>query len=156
MYRRNYILTRQIIMQLTQQIIDHFKFEEGYKTHAYLDTEGYYTVGYGHMLGRDPSYADVVWTDEECLAALATDLDSSNNGVHNIFEDYDAYSDGVQLALLDMCYELGEHGLSGFHLFIRYVKARDWETAATEALDSLWAREVPHRAKRDTDLIASG
>lgn len=143
-------------MQLTQQIIDHFKFEEGYRTDSYLDTEGYWSVGVGHMLGKDPKYANITWTDAQIMNQFQADMDAAYTEICNIFSQYDSFSANVQLALLDMVYELGEHGLSEFHTMIADINAGNWFAASTDALNSKWAKQVPTRAQRDAALLAGG
>lgn len=59
-------------MKMSQQGIDLLIEREGKKNTVYLDTQGYPTVGVGHM---DPSLkVGDVWTDEQVEQALRDDL----------------------------------------------------------------------------------
>jgi lysozyme len=142
-------------MQLTQAIIDHFKAEEGYRTVSYLDTLGYWTIGIGHMLGKGAEFAHITWTDEEIIAQLQKDVDHAAAEAEKLYPRFDHFSEGLQIALLDMCFQLGEH-LAGFHTMNAEVNAGHLAEAADDALQTLWARQTPHRARRDADLIRNG
>ena len=61
----------------------------------------------------------------------------------------------VRVALADMAYELGDTGLAAFHTMLRLLEQGDYTAAADDALQTLWAREVPNRARRVTDLFRS-
>ena len=59
----------------------------------------------------------------------------------------------VQEVILNMCYQLGVTGTSKFRKAISALQEGDWEDAANEMLDSLWARQTPNRAKELSDII---
>jgi len=46
--------------------------------------------------------------------------------------------------------------LLGFRKFLAAAQRGDWNGAATEMLDSLWARQVGDRAKRLASMMRSG
>ena len=51
---------------------------------------------------------------------------------------------------------LGLDKLLKFKKTLDLLKTGRWDAAATEALDSDWARQCPNRAKRVTDMIRKG
>lgn len=61
-----------------------------------------------------------------------------------------------QYALLDMCFQLGYGGLCCFSDMLEAMRFGDWEAAASECLDSRYARQTPRRAKRIATLIRTG
>lgn len=68
-------------------------------------------------------------------------------------------SDGTtarQAALVDMVYELGQAGLARFTDMLMAIRDGDWVRAKAEGLASQWAAEVPSRAQRDMQMIATG
>ena len=143
-------------MIIDQTIIDHFKTEEGYRTTSYVDTVGVATIGIGHALGKGSEYENITWTDDQVMITFQQDVNKATQGVIQIFPQYETFSQGLQLALLDMCFELGEHGLSQFVSMIKYINEGNFQEAANDALNSLWARQVPARSHRDAALIAAG
>lgn len=61
-----------------------------------------------------------------------------------------------QYALLDMCFQLGYGELCCFSDMLEAMRAGDWEAAASECLNSRYARQTPKRAKRIATLIRTG
>jgi len=59
----------------------------------------------------------------------------------------------VRRALLNMAYQLGVSGLLNFSKMLTALQAGDREEAAREALDSLWAKQTPNRARRVALLL---
>ena len=75
---------------------------------------------------------------------LATKLDE----LRELWPPLDAMPLRVQIALLDMAYQLGSHGVLGFGDMLAALEHKDYQGARAAALDSEWARETPNRAKR--------
>lgn len=120
---------------------------EGFRSHAYPDPLSGgepWTVGYG-ATGPDIG-PDTVWTIEEANAdllnrctALCAELDTDLTWWRTL--------DPVRAAvLLEMAYQMGVEGLMNFHHTLGYIKAVDYQSAATEMLQSRWAQETPNRA----------
>ena len=59
----------------------------------------------------------------------------------------------VQEVVLNMCYQLGVTGVSKFRRAISALQEGDWDEAANEMLDSLWARQTPNRAKELSNIV---
>ena len=55
-----------------------------------------------------------------------------------------------------MAYELGVEGLLEFHTTLAALERGDWAAASESALSSLWAREVPNRAKSIAAILKNG
>ena len=110
----------------------------------YLDTKGRLTVGYGHRL-------DQPITTLRAESYLTDDLEDAEAGVRSLkLPSLDTVRHDV---LVEMVFQLGADGVLGFDRFITAVKSSDWDGAANEMLDSLWARETPARAKELADLM---
>lgn len=143
-------------MKLTDDIVEHFISEEGYRNKAYRDSEGYYTIGIGHLLSKTRNYAGLVWSDEQVIDQFEKDFHKAVKGVEELYPDFYTYGSLVQLALVDMCFQMGKGGLSKFTTTNRLIEDREWDSAADQALKSLWATQTPRRAKRTTDKIRTG
>lgn len=59
-------------------------------------------------------------------------------------------------ALLSMAFNLGGPRLSGFRKMRQALLRHDFDEAASQALDSKWAGQVPRRAKEIAAMIAKG
>jgi lysozyme len=55
-----------------------------------------------------------------------------------------------------MAFNLGIAGLQRFTKFLAALEQKDYETAATEMLDSVWAEQVGRRAQRLAAQMRSG
>lgn len=142
-------------MPYSKKTIDHFVFEEGLRLNKYLDTTNNWTIGIGHKLTTDELKNNLsVITKEQAYLLLEKDLDIAKQDAKRIFPQYDTYPENVKLALLDMAFNLGYSGLSKFVTTIGLIKDRKFEEASVQAMKSLWARQVPNRAKRVTKLLA--
>lgn len=57
---------------------------EALMTHAYRDSEGYWTIGVGHLLTHDKTadFSDLVWPREKCEEVFAEDLVKYENALN--------------------------------------------------------------------------
>ncbi len=129
------------------------KFEEGTVLHYYVDSLGYATIGSGILIdqrkgGGISDYENDFLVDNR-LTRLLGNLDAKLPWILGL-------SDGVQRALANMAYEMGVDGLLSFQGMLSSIRAGNFEDAANHALDSIWAKQVPERAKRVSDLIRRG
>lgn len=53
-----------------------------------------------------------------------------------------------QKVVIDMAFNLGVNGVLSFKNMIQALKEKDYDKAAEEMLDSLWAEQVGNRADR--------
>lgn len=134
-----------------EQIAADLKSDEGWRSAAYQDTEGYWTIGYGFLIderkgGGLPKEIGEIWLNRnvDCLLSL----------LRSAFPKWESYPDGIQRALANMAYQMGIRGLLGFRKTITLIDEGRYMDAAAEALDSRWARQTPHRARRVTDWMA--
>jgi len=130
-------------MTLLQTVTDDLKSDEGWRSKGYLDHLGVPTIGYGFT-----------WLTKEEGEFLL------NNRVQLVYSHLSMQIDGfenmppmVQRALINMAYQLGIEGLLKFRKTIQHIKAGRYKEAADEALDSLWAKQTPNRAKRVTNWM---
>ena len=119
------------------------KKHEGFCTHAYQDTEGFWTIGYGRLIDARRG-GGVSLAEAEFL--LANDLTQAESVARYIYPAFDCFALAHRQALVSMAFNLGARRLAGFRKMRAAILAGDWTRAAHEALDSKWARQVPHRA----------
>lgn len=130
------------------------KRDEGYRRHAYQDTEGKWTIGHGVLIdksdpasGLTPFEAD--WLLERRIEERLLDMDRAVPWWRELPEP-------AARGLANMVYQLGWPRLSLFkNMLAALKKGRDFPQAAEAALDSKWARQTPERAKRIAHLFQS-
>jgi lysozyme len=132
-----------------QDLKDWIKKCEGFRAFPYLDTVGKVTIGYGRNiddLGISAAEAEFMLDND--LARCEKDLSQ--------YSWYLIQPDNVKMALMNMCFNIGIHRLTGFKKMITALINKDYTNAALEALDSKWATQVGQRAKDVASMIREG
>ena len=124
------------------------KTEEGLKLIPYLDSLGHLTVGWGRCLenGIRPDEAELMFQND--LNQTVEELEEQSWYINQ--------PKHVKDALINMNFNLGITKLLKFTGMINALKQNNYTLAASEALDSLWAKQVPNRAKRIALMIRQG
>ena len=126
--------------------------DEGIKHETYMCSENKLTFGVGHLvLESDPEYSQPVGTsvsNERVTECFNADIQMTIDDCRIIFRDFDGFPEEVQLCLANMCYQLGRPRLSQFKKSIAFAEDGDWDSVATEILDSRWSKQTPERAER--------
>ena len=135
---------------LTEELVEDIKHEEGFVPVVYLDVKGKKTIGYGTLLEDGISEAEAELLLRHRLGLMAGELERSRVG-----EVYRGLEQGVKNAVLNMAYNMGVPNLLGFEKMWAALAEGDYARAAAEALDSVYARELPVRAGRVAERMRS-
>ena len=124
-------------------LIERIGVNEGFRSKPYQCSEGVWTIGHG-----------LTWlTEEESLHILTGRISQLHL---KLLDDLDWYKDmppEIQGILIEMVYQIGYSGVMKFKKMIANMIGKDWKGAATEMLDSLWAKQTPNRANRLADIV---
>ena len=124
---------------MKESLVEELKRHEGYRSHAYRDTMGFLTIGYGLNIDAgisEPLAAQILeWQVAECTAAIAGALPF-----------WDKLSQARQEVFVNMGYNLGVDGLLGFRKMISAAAAGDIVGVCREMRDSKWYKQVGSRA----------
>lgn len=131
-------------------IIAQLRRDEGVKKFPYTDTVGKLTIGVGRNL------TDVGLADTEINFLLRNDIYKVQQELTARFPFFAALDLVRQNVLVNMGFNLGVPGLAHFHLMMAAIEKNDWTTAASEMLNSQWARQVGNRATRLALQMTSG
>jgi len=127
------------------------KKHEGLRLLPYICPPGKLTIGYGRNL------EDVGITTMEAELLLQHDIVRIEKEAKEIFKKvWDELDDTRKAVIVDMLYNLGSSRFIKFKKFIAAVKKKDFDTAAKEMLDSLWAKQVKSRATELAELMKKG
>ena len=129
------------------------KRDEGFVRHAYQDHLGFWTIGIGRLIDKR---RDGGISEAEAEHLLGNDIKAVIVDLDRSCPWWTALSDPRQRALANMCFNLGLSRLLGFRKMLAALEAGDFAGAATEALDSRWARQVGDRAQRIATLLSVG
>ncbi|MDX8408920.1 MAG: glycoside hydrolase family protein [Mariprofundales bacterium] len=122
---------------------------EGLRLKPYQDTVGKLTIGVGRNLD------DVGISEEEARYLLANDLRQIQHELHKQ-SWFAALNSARQMAITDMAFNLGLPRLLGFSHMITAIETSDYARAASEMLDSRWARQVGSRAEELAEMMRGG
>ena len=139
-------------------IFELLKFEEFYRERPYHCSEGYPTIGIGTKIGPKNADLDLYqFKVSESVAKMMLDdeLMSIRKELvkHRWYTDLDSHRQDI---IKSMCYQMGVAGVFKFKKMIKALEVKDWEEAARQALDSLWAKQTPDRANRHADVLLTG
>lgn len=143
---------------------------EGFRAVRYPDSvHGFWTIGYGtnldapgaesHCAAAGVDYNAVCAgqsiTIEQAVGlrgqAVQHAMDVATCRIVGLMD----MPENVQLAIVDMIYNMGLGRFNEFVHAIAALEARDWAAAAAAMVDSLWYRQVGVRGKDDVALVLS-
>jgi lysozyme len=140
------MLTMEGKQKLRQLILVH----ECYKQFPYTDTTGHLTIGIGRNISeRGISASEAFYLLDDDILYFTSKLN------HYIpwFADLD---EARQIALIDMCFNLGIQGLLGFEKMLAALQAQDYVVAHNEMLASKWAAQTGERATSLANIVLTG
>ena len=129
---------------MDDDLLNLIRRHEGFRASAYQDTRGYLTIGYGRLIDARRG-GGISRAEAEFL--LAGDIKRAEATVRALFRGADDFTPARYSALVSMAFNLGRGGLRRFSNMSAAIACNDWEMAAEEALNSVWARQVPARAQ---------
>lgn len=144
-------------MSLTEDLIR----DEGLRLFVYDDAtgqpiekgytlKGHPTIGVGRLLTKANGISTPV-----AKLLLEEDIEEAKAAARRLVPNLDSMPRPVIEGLENMAFNLGEPRLSKFVRMLGAIRILDFNTAADEALDSLWAKQVGPRATRIADLFRS-
>jgi lysozyme len=140
------MMTPDARVKLKQLLVHH----ESYRQYPYTDTTGHITIG----IGRNLSDRGISTT--EALSLLDDDVLYFSGQLNHYLPFFVNLSENRQIALIDMCFNLGTKGLLNFTQMIDALEKGDYEAAAKEMLNSKWATQVGERATTLANIIRTG
>lgn len=141
---------------------------EGRRVDAYSDSRGIRTIGVGFNLQRPDARAtisalglsydavcrgEVRLTDAQIDTLLDGDIAAAEAGARECVRGFDALPAQAKMVVIDMVFNLGVGGFTGFRKMIAALESGDWNRAAAEMRDSAWYHQVGQRAQQDIALI---
>ena len=131
------------------RLLESVKKHEGYRNKVYLDTLGKRTVGVGHLCVEEFWEDDKEYEEKFLMTILEHDLQSAIKGAKDLMQEHGCM-DIDELAeeiIIEMVFQLGKTGVSKFRNMWKHLSALEYASAASEMLDSRWAKQTPNRAE---------
>lgn len=123
---------------------------ESYRQFPYVDITGHITVG----IGRNLSDRGISTT--EAFELLDDDIIYFSDKLNHVLPWFSKLNEPRQIALIDMCFNLGVQGMLNFHEMIIALQNGDFDKASDEMLNSKWAAQVGERATCLSSIIKTG
>jgi len=125
------------------------KKHEGYRNKVYLDTLNKRTIGVGHLCVEEFWEDDKEYEEKFLMDILEADLQNAIKGAKDLMSengcmDIDEVAEEI---IIEMIFQLGKTGVSKFKNMWKALSALEYSTAASEMLDSRWAKQTPNRAQ---------
>ncbi len=138
-----------------EELKDRIKEHEGFRNTIYKDSLGFATIGYGHLVKEDDPFVEGHTYSQKLLNDYF-ELDFTNAvvGAEKLLGNQDM-NYKAKCVIIEMVFQLGMTGVSKFKNTLKAVKEEDWDTAADEMLDSVWAEQTPERANELSSTMRS-
>lgn len=131
-------------------IKDLLKKHEGLRFKPYRCTAGKLTIGYGRNL------EDKGISLQEAEFLLDNDITEVCEQAKTLVNNWDELSDNRKAVLIDMTFNMGIDGMRKWKNTLGCIERGDFKTAAYNMGISLWAKQVPVRAKELIKMMEDG
>lgn len=138
-----------MIEQLRKQLMR----QEGFRSYAYQDSEGYWTIGYGRLI--DQRLGGGI-TEQEAMILLDGDISRARQEAFTAWPWLITLDATRQDVVTNMVFNIGIPRLSGFKKMLAALQAGDYNEAANQMLDSKWAQQVGLRASELSQQMRTG
>ena len=119
------------------------KKHEGFRLMPYKCTEGHDTGGVGHKIIEGE---EIPTTKEGWLKLFDKDFEIALNGARRLLNEKETHPVAFGI-VVEMCFQLGEFGVSKFKKMLAAIEAKEYFDAGWEMKDSKWNQQTPHRCE---------
>ena len=135
-----------VITTVLQKMI---KVHEGLRLDKYLDSRGFPTIGYGHLIEKGESMPDRITKQK---ADELFDIDYDIIKAPRRFLDLIEQVNAKKAALIDLTFNMGPAWACGFP-DLKAFKEGNYEQAGNELVNGAWYGQVGRRAPTIVNLI---
>ena len=144
--------------------------QEGRRLDVYRDSEGFWTVGVGHLVSTDKSLSadqaralcGAPLSDDECDRLLDSDIEDKVRQLTAAFGWFGGLPEWPRRGLIDMAFQLGVTGVRGFPKMLAALRAEDYPAAKAHGLDSYgtpenpgWHAQTPARCEETCTMLGN-
>ena len=129
---------------------ERIKTHEGYRRKPYLCPAGKLTIGYGRNIEENGI------TEAEASFLLDNDIKISEEECRRAFRWFYNLDEIRRGVIVEMHLNMGLKRLKTFKKMLTACEKQDYELAACEMLNSLWARQVGQRAETLAKIMRKG
>jgi len=133
-------------------LLNLIKEHEGVVKHAYQDSRGYWTIGVGRLIDEKLKGG---LSDDEIDYLLANDVKRCEDEAVT-YPFYAKMDEARKAVIISMLFNLGKPNFDKFQNMQAALLVGDFHTASNEMLNSLWAKQVGHRANHLAQMMRTG
>ena len=103
----------------------------------------------GHLCVEDFWEDDKEYEEKFLMTILEHDLESAIKSAKQLIAEHGCMDmdEVAEEIIIEMVFQLGKTGVSKFKNMWKALSALEYSTAASEMLDSRWAKQTPNRAQ---------
>ena len=135
--------------QTLDQYMSFIEYWEGRKHEAYKCSEGFLTIGVGHRINKDIGPL----SDDEIDSLLKADTLKAIKDAKEVVFSFEDQPPVIRFILVDMAFNLGKRGLSGFEKTIHACNIKDYSMMYREMIDSKWYTQTGRRSKSHVKAV---
>ncbi len=126
--------------------------DEGKRLKPYTDSRGFLSIGIGRNLTADGI------RDDECSLMFRNDVTAASHDALTLFAKIEYIPDPVRAGVIEqLVFNMGLSKVLGFVNMLAALKAKNYDEAADQLLNSRWANEVqPERSQRLAEQLRMG
>ena len=137
-----------------QVYLDRLKEKEGFRSKAYKDTTGNWTIGYGHKIKPGEEHLkNASLSKEEAEQLLEKDAKEHYQALVEKEPWVADLPEGAKLAVADMAFNMGPEWMEKFPTAKEALLKGDYQKAADTILNSKYASQVGNRAVENAQLL---
>ena len=130
---------------------DMIKIHEGLRLDKYMDSRGFPTIGYGHLIEPGESMPNRI--SQQKADELFDEDYAHHKAAAAKIPGYDKASGMQKAALIDLTFNMGPAWADGFPAFRKAFAAGNYEQAGNELIDSAYYKQVGRRGPTIVNLI---
>ena len=114
-------------------------------------------MGVGHLCVEDFWEDDKEYEEKFLMTILEHDLSDAIKGANDLMAENGCMdmNEKAHEIIIEMIFQLGKTGVSKFKNMWKALSALEYSTAASEMLDSRWAKQTPNRAQAMSAQMAA-
>ena len=133
-----------------EKLLQQLRQDEGFRGIAYQDSLGNWTIGYGHLLSNPI-------TERAATEILQDDVNIAIRDFASLPHKFRKnLNEARRRVVINMLFNMGLGRFLTFKKMIQAVIDEEFEQAALEMLDSVWAKQVKGRAVRLAEIMKYG
>jgi lysozyme len=135
------------------QAVTQIKRHEGLVLHAYQDSLGLTTIGYGRLIDKRKGGGI---SQQEAEYLLQNDINGVIQALERQISFWNRLNEPRKAVLMNMAFQMGVGGLMKFKRTLSLIELGEYAEAADNMLTSLWAKQTPKRAQEMANQMRTG